>query len=246
MTNAAPLVSIVVAVFNAETSVRKTLTSILSQRFEQYELIVIDGKSTDGTWDAIEVFSPKISYKISEVDRGIADAYNKGIAAAKGEWIYFLNADDVFARDDVLSNIFVEGRIRPETDVVAGSVVSEDGRVFDGRFNWRLLIRNQVHHQAIFYRSRFLRSLPYNPDYRSYGHDHEHNLLIWRRHVPVEYRNVVVALWARGGISDKANWKQYREEFKVRRNAVGALAYPFNIFSLLRFIGKRLGQTLIT
>jgi hypothetical protein len=99
-----------------------------------------------------------------------------------------------------------------------------------------------VHHQAIFYRARFLRAFPYNADYRSYGHDHEHNIFIWRRHERVEYVEKTIAVWARGGISDKASWRQYREEFRVRQNSVGALGYPFNIFSLIRFVGKRLRQ----
>lgn len=235
-----PLISIVIAIYNAEASIRKTLLSALSQTYDRVELIVIDGKSTDGTWRIVEEFSDSIAFKLSEKDRGIADAYNKGINAAKGDWIYFLNADDVFASNDVLSTIFRDRKIDSETNVLAGSVVSTDGRVFNGRFDWRLLIRNQVHHQAIFYRARFLRSFLYNADYRSYGHDHEHNIFIWRRREPVEYLETVVAIWARGGLSDTANWKQYREEFRIRRNSVGAYGLPFNIFTLLRFCAKRL------
>jgi glycosyltransferase involved in cell wall biosynthesis len=232
----------VIAIYNAESSIRKTLLSALEQTYEKVEIIVIDGKSVDGTWRIIEEFSESIAFKISEKDRGIADAYNKGITAAKGEWIYFLNADDVFADKNVLSTVFSDRQIRPETNIIAGSVLSTDGRLFDGRFDWRLLIRNQVHHQAIFYRSRFLKHFPYNVDYRSYGHDHEHNIHVWRRREPVEYLGIVVAIWARGGISDKANWKQYREEFRVRRNSVGAYGWPFNIFTVLRFGAKRLRQ----
>lgn len=237
-----PLISVVIAVYNAEASVRKTLLSVLSQTYERVELIVIDGASDDTTWNIIQEFGDAIAFKISEKDRGIADAYNKGIRLATGDWIYFLNADDVFATQDVLAELFLKRAHPPETNILAGCVRSTDGRLFNGRFNWKLLVRNQVHHQAIFYRSRFLRSLPYNAAYRSYGHDHEHNILIWRRKEPVEYVQTVVAVWARGGISDKANWKLYREEFKVRRNSVGAWGYPFNAFSLIRYVGKRLRQ----
>lgn len=237
-----PLVSVIIAIYNAESAIRKTLLSVIGQTYNRVEIIVIDGKSVDGTWGIVEEFSDSIAFKISEKDRGIADAYNKGIKAAKGEWIYFLNADDVFADKDVLLKIFAHRQIPPHINILAGSVLSTDGRVFDGKFDWRLLIRNQVHHQAIFYRSGFLRDLPYNADYRSYGHDHEHNLLIWHRREPVEYLKIVVAIWARGGISDKANWTQYREEFRVRRNSVGAVGWPFNVFTLLRFWAKRLRQ----
>ena len=237
-----PIVSIVVAAYNAEAGIRKTIDSILSQSFRGYEIVVVDGMSTDKTWNIIQEYSDRISHKRSEKDRGIADAYNKGISASRGKWIYFLNADDVFSDNDVLAKVFASCGGYGDEEILVGTVVATDGRLFDGRFGWRLLIRNQVHHQAIFYPSSLLKSLPYNANYRNYGHDHEHNILIWRRKYAVRYLPIVIALWARGGISDKANWKQYREEFKVRRNAVGLYGYPFNIFSVMRFVGKRIRQ----
>jgi glycosyltransferase involved in cell wall biosynthesis len=232
------MISIVVACFNAVGAIEKTLTSIISQDYPYKEIVLIDGKSVDGTWSVVQKYRDQISFAISERDEGIPDAYNKGIAGAKGDWIYFLNADDVFADDNILSEIFSTQLNFKDIDVLTGSVLSTDGRLFNGRFSWWLLIKNTVHHQAIFYRAKFLKSHPFNSSYRTYGHDHEHNLWIWKRKIRVQYLNRVVAIWARGGVSDIPTWKTYKEEFKVRRNTVGIFAYLFNAFTLLRFVLK--------
>ena len=234
----APKISIVVAVYNAQKSIRRTVESILAQDYANKELLIIDGGSTDDTLSQVADLRSEIDYLVSEKDEGIADAYNKGIRAASGEWIYFLNADDVFCTDHILSEVFAIGEV--VEDLLVGRVVSDRGRVFDGRFDWKLLVRNQVHHQAIFYRSRFLKATPYNTQYRRYGHDHEHNILIWLKGVSVRYLAKNIAIWRSGGISDSAKWRDYREEFSVRRNTLGAIAFPFNLFTMGRFVGKQL------
>ena len=238
-----PKISIIVATYNAGDALKKTLANISLQEYSPIELIVIDGASKDHTHEVIKEYAHKIAYSISEKDRGIPDAYNKGIAAATGDWIYFLNADDIFVTDHVLADIFSNTEIA-ET-LVVGKVVSDQGRVFDGIFSWPLMIRNQVHHQAIFYRADFIKQMPYNADYKRYGHDHEHNIKIWQRGINVKYVNEEVALWASGGISDSANWHDYKEEFRIRRNCFGLFGRSFNIFTYLRYYGKNLKRKFI-
>jgi putative colanic acid biosynthesis glycosyltransferase len=233
-----PLVSIIVAVRNAEKTVARTLESILSQSYVNKEIILIDGVSSDSTLDIVETYKDRLSFFLSEPDRGIADAYNKGIARAHGEWIYFLNADDIFYSDTTLAECFACGPFDGD-DLVVGKVVADNGRVFDGRYSWTLLLRNCVHHQAIFYRARPLKNSPYNAQYKRYGHDHEHNLLLWRRNARVRYIDCTIALWATGGVSDGGKWKDYAEEFRIRRNVMGITGWPFNAFTVLRYVIKR-------
>lgn len=92
-----PLISIVTISYNCADAIEKTIRSVLSQRFPDFEYIIIDGGSTDGTADIIFRHSPHLSYWVSEKDRGISDAFNKGIAAAKGKYINLLNAGDSYA-----------------------------------------------------------------------------------------------------------------------------------------------------
>ena len=97
-------VSVITVCYNAIQGVEKTIRSVLSQSYPDIEYIVIDGGSTDGTLDVIQKYRDKIDYLVSESDDGIYDAMNKGIKAATGEWINFLNAGDFFASDDALKD----------------------------------------------------------------------------------------------------------------------------------------------
>ena len=91
-----PLISIIIAVYNGEKYLERAIKSVLSQSASNYELIIIDGNSTDSTIDIVKKYRSYISTFISEKDNGIYDAWNKGIKVAKGEWICFIGADDEF------------------------------------------------------------------------------------------------------------------------------------------------------
>jgi glycosyltransferase involved in cell wall biosynthesis len=100
-----PQISIVTISYNCADVIERTIQSVLSQRFTGYEYIIIDGGSTDGTADIIRRYSESISYWVSEKDRGIADAFNKGIAAAKGRYINLLNAGDSYVSSHTLEQL---------------------------------------------------------------------------------------------------------------------------------------------
>lgn len=102
-------VSVITVCYNAIHGIEKTIQSVLSQTYENIEYIIIDGCSTDGTLDVIQKYSDRIDVIVSEPDGGIYDAMNKGVRAATGEWINFLNAGDVFARDNVLKDLLSIG-----------------------------------------------------------------------------------------------------------------------------------------
>ncbi|MBI1335667.1 MAG: glycosyltransferase [Phycisphaera sp.] len=89
-----PLVTIITPTFNAAATLGRTLESIRLQRYTPLELIVVDGGSTDGTLDIVKAQNDLVTRWTSEPDDGIADAFNKGIAAARGELVAILNADD--------------------------------------------------------------------------------------------------------------------------------------------------------
>lgn len=93
------IITIVTATYNAESVLENLINSIISQKTDEIEFIIIDGGSTDGTIDIIKKYENYINYWISEPDKGIYDAWNKGVKAANGEWIMFLGADD-----ELLSN----------------------------------------------------------------------------------------------------------------------------------------------
>ncbi len=99
-------VSVVTVVYNAVSIVEETIKSVLAQTYTNLEYIVIDGGSTDGTIDLIRKYEDRISIFVSEPDKGIYDAMNKGIERATGNWINFMNAGDHFYSPSAVSNIF--------------------------------------------------------------------------------------------------------------------------------------------
>lgn len=101
-----PFFSVVTVTFNAEKTIEKTLKSIFSQKSELYELIIVDGDSTDKTKELLNDIEDKINVFISEPDKGIYDAMNKAINHASGIYVVFMNAGDCFFNKDTLESIY--------------------------------------------------------------------------------------------------------------------------------------------
>lgn len=98
--------SIITVKLNNRDGLKRTIDSVVSQTFTDYEWIVIDGGSTDGSRELIEQYQDHFAYWCSEPDKGIYNAMNKGIAHAKGEWLQFLNSGDVLYSNNTLASVF--------------------------------------------------------------------------------------------------------------------------------------------
>ena len=118
-------ISIITATFNSAETVRDTFDSILGQTYRDYECVVVDGGSTDGTVDIIKEYEPRFRGRMrwnSEPDKGIYDAMNKGISRASGDVVGILNSDDFYTSCDVLQAVADEFGKFPELDAVYGDV----------------------------------------------------------------------------------------------------------------------------
>lgn len=118
-----PLFSIVTVVYNSISSIERTINSVIKQTSGNFEYIVIDGGSTDGTLEIIRKYRSGIDKLESGPDNGIYDAMNKGINLAEGEWILFMNAGDEFSNSDVLLNVsqLIESKNSSEIDILYGN-----------------------------------------------------------------------------------------------------------------------------
>ena len=120
-------ISVITVVYNDVRQIRRTLDSFFSQTWEEKELIVIDGGSSDGTADIIREYADRIAWWCSESDGGIYDALNKGILHCTGDWINVLNSGDVFISGNTLEEIFAN-KDYAGIDVIYGdSIEHEDG-----------------------------------------------------------------------------------------------------------------------
>jgi len=116
--------SIITVNLNNAEGLQKTIESVISQTFTDYEYIIIDGGSTDGSKDVIKKYADKITYWVSEPDKGIYNAMNKGIKVTKGEYCLFLNSGDNLIENNILNTVFENF---PNKDIVYGNMQSPIG-----------------------------------------------------------------------------------------------------------------------
>ncbi len=164
-----PKVSIVTVTYNCVDTIEKTLLNVLNQTYSNLEYIVIDGASTDGTREVIERYANRLSYWISEPDKGIYEAMNKGIKAATGEWIFFLNSGDFFFKPQTIQNVFEWYEDKGE-DLIVGGIRSVNHQgVNDAFYNpanadaWH---RAFIPHQSAFIRLSVQKANPYLTKYK--------------------------------------------------------------------------------
>lgn len=112
------LVSIITINYNNKDGLRKTIESVINQNYNSFEFIVIDGGSTDGSLEVIQEYKMHIDYWVSEPDKGIYNAMNKGIAKAHGKYCNFMNSGDCFADNNVLNKVF---RNESQADIICGN-----------------------------------------------------------------------------------------------------------------------------
>jgi glycosyltransferase involved in cell wall biosynthesis len=114
-------VSLITVTYNAESTIERCIRSVIAQNYQNIEYIVIDGASTESTLQIINRYAQNIKIIISEPDKGMYDALNKGIKLATGDIVGILNADDYFASDDILTDV-AKVFMRSNTDVLYGNL----------------------------------------------------------------------------------------------------------------------------
>jgi len=203
MKDLTPLFSIIIPTYNSETTLEKCLYSIISQSFHDFEVLIIDGVSIDFTLKIAEKYDDSRLKIVSEPDKGIYDAMNKGIRLAKGEWIYFLGSDDFMYSKDVLKQIksVIDGTNRY---VIYGNVMVNDVEqgdlIYDGKFSLEKLLYKNICHQSIFYRNIIFNKVgSYDIDY-SINADWDFNLRC-RSMFKFQYVNIIIAFFSTGGHS---------------------------------------------
>lgn len=230
-------ISIITISFNAKATIEKTLQSVANQLYKNIEHIIVDGGSKDNTLEICNSF-PHVSKIISEPDKGVYDAFNKGLKLATGDIIGFLNADDVFFNENSVQEI-VNAFSNNDTDIVYGNLdyVNEQGKVIR---NWisksyekGLIKKAWMPAHPTFYCKKevYDRLGGYNDSFKI-GGDFELCLRFLEvNKVPSFYLNKKLVKMLIGGISNsglKSKWTVYKEElraFKINKVYVNSIVF---------------------
>lgn len=216
-----PLFSVVTVVRNAASTIDVVIGSLAGQEFRNFEWVVIDGASTDGTLEKLASHRAEIQVLVSEADRGIYDAMNKGIAECRGEWVFFLNADDRFCDGRVLADVAASLRgIPADIGLLYGNVIYTNGeRSWKRRFHWvsrRKLLHGDLCHQAVFARRDLFDALgPFDSTLRINA-DYEWLLRVFQAGVRTLHLERDIAIFFQGGAHTRDPEFQHRERLAVR------------------------------
>lgn len=230
-------VTVITICYNARLTIEKTLESVVKQDYMFFEYIVVDGGSSDGTIDIIKKYSKKISHWISEPDRGIYDAMNKGIKLSKGQWIIFMNAGDSFYNSCVLSHLF-SGVSWDDVDAIYGNVnmIYEDWNFvqYPAKID---ILKNRMpfSHQAVFVRSILHKENPFSLDFKI-ASDYNFFYMMYRKKYRFSYVNVVISNYdAIGGISAQNCLLAKKENSIINGSAktlIGKCKYMFSYLKI--------------
>jgi glycosyltransferase involved in cell wall biosynthesis len=241
----APQFSVVIPVFNAATTLARSLDSVLAQKGATFEIIVIDGDSTDGSKAIIEQYRTQLTYVESVKDNGVYDAMNKGIARATGEWIYLLGADDFLAGVDILRLAADCSRLHPEAKLLFGDIVNEfveHPRVpvlHRSEFTPSIRWRNTLHSQSAFYHKSLFQDFKFNLNYRILA-DYDFHLYLHHKETPAYAMHYLVARCDGRGLSKRFPWSLYKEELEIKKNRLSLFFYLLNWISVpLKFLYKK-------
>ena len=212
-------ITVVTVCYNAAVELEETILSVLNQDYPNLEYIIIDGGSKDGSVEIIKKYANRLAYWISEPDKGIYDAMNKGIAAATGDYINFMNAGDKFASPSVLSIVAKEiNEERP--DVIYGNVrILERGVTYDvmaKKLDEVLAKRMPFCHQSTFVLTDYHKRFPFDTSFKC-GADYNHFYnAYFRNNARFKYIPAIIAIYNDSEGFSKVNMKRtYRERYRT-------------------------------
>ena len=213
-----PTFSIITVCFNEAAHIQKTLDSILNQTFTDYELIVVDGGSTDGTKEMILRYDSRISWWCSEKDRGTYNAMNKGVTHATGDYVIFMNGGDCFYDSQVLEQVS-----RTATaDIIEGKAVAHGSttpiHAYDPDLAHKLLT-DGICHQAVFIRRQLLLQYPYDERYKIVADWKFWLLTLLRDRCSYQLTDIIVASIDTNGIT----YSQFQQNLRERDEVLAEL-----------------------
>ncbi len=243
-----PLVSIITVCYNAKDVIESTINSVRSQNYDKIEYIVIDGDSTDGTKDIIEQNRDAIDKYISEPDKGLYYAMNKGLDLAEGMYVWFINAGDRIPHHDTLLKIMESSYLKQDIYYGRTKIINKKGEVIGKRrlkepdvlTKDSFLMGMLVCHQAAIVKRSIIRN--YNTRYKITA---DYDWLLYAIEKAdkslIRHSKRTYCYFLEGGIGRKNMWKGNMERFEIMLKHYGLYkAVKYNIIMTFRYIKDRI------
>jgi len=236
-----PKISIITIVYNGASLLEGTIKSVVKQSYSNIEYLIIDGGSKDGTLDLIHKYEHAISKWVSEPDKGLYDAMNKGLKMATGDFVWFMNAGDHILKTDTVEKMVAA--CQPNTDIIYGEVMLvNDKRAYQGtrselttqklpaQLNWKSLSKGMVVcHQGFLPK----RSLAPNYMLDNLSADIDWVIQSLKQAKVVTNTNITVAEYLMGGISKKQHKQSLKDRYAILSKHYGFVPNLWNHFMIV-------------
>ena len=238
-------VTVVTAVLNDAGHIEQTILSVISQTNIEIEYIIVDGGSKDGTLELIGKYKDKISLLISEPDRGVYDAMNKGIKYSTGDFVYFLNSGDVLLNPSILSKIKLE-ELKERNAIIYGNVIVAYGNIealekprpfYKSKMKFKGI---GICHQSMFFPGKLIRNEKYDLSY-NIAADYDLAYRLWRKGTVFLYKDITIAKydWGKGISSNPYKLLDvYRENARVCHQQLNPLYWAKMVLEYIRLQKK--------
>ena len=205
--------SIITINFNDKEGLIKTINSVVNQSTNDYEYIIIDGGSSDGSLEVIKENASSIHYWVSEKDSGIYNAMNKGTKAAHGDYCLFLNSGDILINNDVIKHAL---SYNFSADIISGDIKFTSGRKAKApkRVSMKTFIIGSLPHQATFIKRELLLENPYDERFKIGGDWRFFIQVLIYKNVSYEKIPMVISLFDTSGISSTESKQSERRLFE--------------------------------
>lgn len=242
-----PKFSVITVCYNAEATIEDTIQSVISQTYHHVEYIIVDGASKDRTMDIVNRYREHIAIVVSERDKGLYDAMNKGIGLATGDYLCFLNAGDSFHEDDTLQQMVHSIRTPQLPDVLYGEteLVDHEGHFLRMRrlsapevLTWKSFRQGMlVCHQAFFPRRDLV--MPYDLRYR-FSADFDWCIKIMKKSKVLHNTHLTLIDYLAEGMTTRNHKASLKERFSIMTRHYGwTSTLAFHLWFVLRLLLKK-------
>lgn len=242
-----PKFSVITVCYNAEATIEDTIQSVISQTYHHVEYIIVDGASKDRTMDIVNRYREHIAIVVSERDKGLYDAMNKGIGLATGDYLCFLNAGDSFHEDDTLQQMVHSIHTPQLPDVLYGEteLVDHEGHFLRMRrlsapevLTWKSFRQGMlVCHQAFFPRRDLV--MPYDLHYR-FSADFDWCIKIMKKSKVLHNTHLTLIDYLAEGMTTRNHKASLKERFRIMTRHYGwTSTLAFHLWFVLRLLLKK-------